>query len=159
MKWIRALSAHVAESAEMLGAKAHGLVVLLRLGLPVPAGFVITTDACQAFLRDGRLPDGLDEELVVAMTDLEASSGRRFGGWQIPLAVSVRSGASVSMPGMMNTVLNVGLTTAAASGLATETGDPRFALHSRLRFLSSLASAIKPARPLPAPEHRAGARR
>lgn len=142
MKWIRPLSAQVEATAEMLGAKAHGLVVLHRLGLPVPAGFVVTTEACRAFLHQGRLPTELDEELATAMTALEASSGRRFGGSQMPLAVSVRSGASVSMPGMMNTILNLGLTRGTTTGLAIETGDVRFALSSRLRFLSTLASAM-----------------
>ncbi|GAA2439735.1 hypothetical protein GCM10010191_63900 [Actinomadura vinacea] len=142
MRWIRPLSAQVEETAETLGGKAHGLVVLHRLGLRVPAGFVVTTEACREFLREGRLPDGLDDELATAVTDLEASTGRHFGGSRVPLAVSVRSGAGVSMPGMMNTVLNLGLTTGATAGLAAETGDSRFALNSRLRFLSSFASAI-----------------
>ncbi|WP_329521916.1 pyruvate, phosphate dikinase [Spirillospora sp. NBC_01491] len=142
MRWIRPLSAQVDEAAELLGGKAHGLVVLHRLGLRVPAGFVVTTEACRAFLRDGRLPDGLGDELATAVTDLEASTGRRFGGSRAPLAVSVRSGAGVSMPGMMNTILNLGLTTAATAGLAAETGDPRFALDSRLRLLSGFAAAI-----------------
>ncbi|TDD15341.1 pyruvate, phosphate dikinase [Nonomuraea diastatica] len=142
MRWIRPLSARAGEPAEVLGAKAHGLVVLHRLGLPVPAGFVVTVEACRAFMREGRLPAGLDEELAIAMTGLEAATGRRFGGAQAPLAVSVRSGASVSMPGMMNTILNLGLTTEASAGLAAETGDARFALNARLRFVSSFASAI-----------------
>ncbi|MFD8994233.1 pyruvate, phosphate dikinase [Streptomyces abikoensis] len=141
MRWIRALSAQVEETAEALGGKALGLVVLHRLGLPVPAGFAITTECCRAFLRDGRLPEGLDEELVTAVADLERSTGRAFGGPHRPLAVSVRSGASVSMPGMMNTILNLGLTTEATEGLAAETDDRSFALSSRLSFLTSFASA------------------
>ncbi|MBP2330512.1 pyruvate,orthophosphate dikinase [Kibdelosporangium banguiense] len=149
MKWIRPISALLEETAEMVGSKAHGLVVLHRLGLPVPAGFVVTTEACRAFLRDGRLPGGLDDELATAIADLEAATGRHFGGAQVPLAVSVRSGASVSMPGMMNTILNLGLTSEATAGLAAETGDARFALDSRQRFLSSFASAITSDRPIP----------
>ncbi|GGP33956.1 pyruvate, phosphate dikinase [Streptomyces abikoensis] len=141
MRWIRALSARVEETAETLGGKALGLVVLHRLGLPVPAGFAITTECCRAFLRDGRLPEGLDEELVTAVADLERSTGRAFGGPHRPLAVSVRSGASVSMPGMMNTILNLGLTAEATEGLAAETDDRPFALSSRLSFLTSFASA------------------
>lgn len=142
MRWIRPLSPEVEETAAVLGAKAHGLVVLQRLGLPVPPGFVITTAACRAFLRDGRLPGGLDAELAAAVADLEAATGRRLGGPQRPLVVSVRSGASVSMPGMMSTVLNLGLTAEATAGLAAETGDPGFARDSRRRFLSSFASAV-----------------
>ncbi|AZM63258.1 MULTISPECIES: pyruvate, phosphate dikinase [unclassified Streptomyces] len=142
MRWIRTISAQAEETAETLGGKARGLVLLHRLGLPVPAGFVITTEACRAFLRGGRLPDGLDDELATAMADLELSTGRAFGGPRKPLAVSVRSGAGVSMPGMMSTILNLGLTTEATAGLAAETDDRPFALNSRLRFLASFASAI-----------------
>ncbi|SDO44036.1 PEP/pyruvate-binding domain-containing protein [Lentzea jiangxiensis] len=91
-RWVRRLSADLDEPPEVIGGKAHGLVVLHRLGLPVPAGFVVTTAACRAFLRDGRLPDGLRDELAAAT---------------LPPVVSVRSGAAVSMPGMMDTVLNL----------------------------------------------------
>jgi pyruvate, orthophosphate dikinase len=139
--WIHPLSATVDEPADLLGGKAHGLLALQRLGLPVPPGFVVTTEACRAFLRDGRLPDGLGVELASAVAELEAATGRRFGGPQRPLAVSVRSGGSVSMPGMMSTVLNLGLTAEATAGLAAETGDPRFALDARRRFLSSFTAA------------------
>ena len=138
MRWIHPLSP---ASKAVVGGKAHGLALLRRLGLPVPAGFVIGTDACRAFLRDGRLPDGLDGELAAAIADLEGATDRRFGGPGRPLAVSVRSGAVESMPGMMTTVLNLGLTETATAGLAAETGDARFALDSRLRFLSSFAAA------------------
>ncbi|MFL6101764.1 MAG: pyruvate, phosphate dikinase [Actinomycetes bacterium] len=142
MRWIHPLSPEVEETAEVLGGKAHGLVVLQRLGLPVPPGFVISTGACRAFLRGGRFPVGLDAELAAAVAGLEAATGRRLGGPRRPLAVSVRSGASVSMPGMMGTVLNLGLTAEAAAGLAAETGDRRFALDSRRRFLSSFAAVV-----------------
>ncbi|MFF2722047.1 pyruvate, phosphate dikinase [Streptomyces sp. NPDC058011] len=142
MTWIHPLSAEVEETAEVLGGKAHGLVVLHRLGLPVPPGFVITTQACRAFLRTGELPTGLDSQLADAVAGLEAATDRRLGGPQRPLAVSVRSGGSVSMPGMMSTVLNLGLTTGATTALADETGDLRFALDSRLRFLTSFAAGV-----------------
>ncbi|AXG79148.1 pyruvate, phosphate dikinase [Streptomyces paludis] len=142
MRWIRTISAETEEGAETLGGKARGLVLLHRLGLRVPDGFVVTTEACRAFLRDGRLPDGLDAELTAAVAGLERSTGRVFGGSRKPLAVSVRSGARVSMPGMMNTILNLGLTTGATTGLTAETGDGTFALDSRLRFLSGFAAAV-----------------
>jgi pyruvate, orthophosphate dikinase len=100
MTWIHPLAAETEEPADILGGKAHGLVVLLRLGLPVPPGFVIGTGACRAFLADGRLPDGLDAELAAAVAELEAATGR-------PPAVSVRSGGRESMPGMMTTILNL----------------------------------------------------
>ncbi|KAA2262574.1 pyruvate, phosphate dikinase [Solihabitans fulvus] len=140
MTWIYPLSAETEQPASVLGGKAHGLVVLRRLGLPVPPGFVIGTAACRAFLRDGRPPDGLAAELAAAVADLEAATRRRLGDPDRPLAVSVRSGACVSMPGMMNTVLNLGLTAEATAGLAAETGDPSFALDARLRFLSGFAA-------------------
>ncbi|MBG0826645.1 pyruvate, phosphate dikinase [Planomonospora sp. ID67723] len=142
MTWIHPLSAETEETPSVLGGKGYGLVVLRRLGLPVPPGFVISTGACRAFLRDGRFPDGLDAELAAAVSDLETATRRRFGGPGRPLALSVRSGGSVSMPGMMNTVLDLGLTAEATAELAAETGDVRFALDSRLRFLSSFASAV-----------------
>ncbi|WP_405678970.1 pyruvate, phosphate dikinase [Streptomyces sp. NBC_01511] len=142
MRWIRTLSGRVEETADILGGKAVGLVLLHRLGLRVPAGFVVTTEACRALLRTGRLPDGLDAELATAVAYLELSTGRAFGGPHRPLAVSVRSGAGVSMPGMMSTILNLGLTTEATAGLADETGDRPFALDSRRRFLSSFGSAV-----------------
>ena len=142
MTWIHPLSAEVDETAEAIGGKAHGLAVLRRLGLPVPAGFVIGTSACRAFRLDGRLPAGLDAELAAALAGLEAATNRKLGGTERPLVVSVRSGGSVSMPGMMSTVLDLGLTAETAGALAAETGDARFALDSRLRFLSTFASAI-----------------
>ncbi|GAA4188261.1 hypothetical protein GCM10022252_23180 [Streptosporangium oxazolinicum] len=142
MAWIHPLSGDVEETASVLGGKGYGLVVLRRLGVPVPPGFVIGTGACRAFLRDGRFPDGLGPELAFAVSRLEAATRRRLGGSERPLTVSVRSGGSVSMPGMMNTILNLGLTTETTAGLAAETGDPRFALDSRLRFLSGFASAV-----------------
>ncbi|NIH78128.1 pyruvate, phosphate dikinase [Amycolatopsis viridis] len=154
MKWIRPLSTGAADDVDLLGNKAHGLVVLHRLGLPVPAGFVVTTEACRAFLRDGRLPGGLEDELGEAMTGLESVTGRRFGGSRRPLPVSVRSGASVSMPGMMDTILNLGLTTRATAALAAETGDPVFARDSRQRFLSGFAAAMTGDRPIPDDAHR-----
>ncbi|MBE1465208.1 PEP/pyruvate-binding domain-containing protein [Kibdelosporangium phytohabitans] len=95
MKWIRHLSADLAESAEIIGGKAFGLTTLMRLGLPVPPAFVVTTAACRVFLHTGQFPDGLGTQLAAAVAELGARQ------------VSVRSGSEVSMPGMMNTVLNV----------------------------------------------------
>lgn len=109
MTWIHPLSAEVEEPASVLGGKAHGLIVMKRLGLPVPPGFVISTAACRAYLHDGRFPDGLGFELAAAVSDLEIATGRRLGGSELPLAVSVRSGGRISMPGMMDTILNLGL--------------------------------------------------
>jgi pyruvate,orthophosphate dikinase len=142
MNWIYPVSAEIEEDASVLGGKGSGLVLLHRLGLPVPPAFIISTEACRAFLRDGRFPAGLDAELAAAVAALEAGAGRRLGSFERPLVVSVRSGGSVSMPGMMHTILDLGLTTATTAALAAETGDTRFALDSRLRFLSSFATAV-----------------
>ncbi|RSN30710.1 pyruvate, phosphate dikinase [Amycolatopsis sp. WAC 01416] len=101
VKWLRELTPDTREDPGLIGAKAHGLLDLHRLGLPVPAGFVVTTEACRAFLRDGHFPDGLRDELTAATRTLEETAGSS------PLTVSVRSGAGVSMPGMMDTILNL----------------------------------------------------
>ncbi|SCL44983.1 pyruvate, orthophosphate dikinase [Micromonospora citrea] len=143
MNWICPLSSDTDESPQLLGGKGHGLVVLRRLGLPVPPGFVIGTHTCRAFLRDGRFPEGLDAELATAVQGLEAATGRRLGAVRRPLVVSVRSGAAVSMPGMMSTILNLGLTTEATAGLAAETGDPTFTREARQRFLTSFTAAVR----------------
>src|SRR3989442_601295 len=104
---------------ELLGGKGIGLAEMTQLGVPVPAGFTITTDACRAYMSNGRaLPDGLEDEVAEHLRALEERSGKRFGDPEDPLLVSVRSGAAVSMPGMMDTILNVGLSDDAVDGLA-----------------------------------------
>jgi pyruvate,orthophosphate dikinase len=132
---IHVLGPGLHETAGVLGGKGFGLAELQRLGLPVPAGFVIAPSA-----RD----DLSDAELTTAVRDLEEATGRRFGGPERPLVVAVRSGAAVSMPGMMSTVLNLGLTAEAAAGLAAETGDPSFVADARRGLLAGLAAAGVP---------------
>jgi pyruvate,orthophosphate dikinase len=122
MRWIYPLAPETEQGPDVLGGKAHGLVMLRRLRLPVPPGFVIGTEACRAFLRHRRFPDGLDDELAAAVAELEATTGRRLGGPERPLVVSVRSGGGVSMPGMMTTILNLGLTSGFAA--AATDGEP-----------------------------------
>ncbi len=112
--------------ADLLGGKGANLAEMTRLGLPVPHGFIITTEACRAYLRTGGNPSGLAEEVDAMVAALEESTGRRLGDPADPLLVSVRSGARFSMPGMMETVLNVGLTDASIDGLAARGGE-RFA--------------------------------
>ncbi len=112
--------------ADLLGGKGANLAEMTRLGLPVPPGFTITTEACRAYLRDGRSPESLDDLVTAAVQGLEASSGRGLGSPDNPLLVSVRSGARFSMPGMMETVLNVGITDATIGGLGRRGGE-RFA--------------------------------
>ena len=114
---------------ELLGGKGIGLAEMTALGVPVPAGFTITTDACRAYMASGgELPEGLEAEIAKHIASLEAKAGKRFGDPDDPLLVSVRSGAAVSMPGMMDTILNLGLNDDAVAGLAKTTGNERFAL-------------------------------
>jgi pyruvate,orthophosphate dikinase len=150
--WVFELTNDLDATPELIGGKAHGLVVLRRLGLRVPPGFFIGTAIGQYFHRYGRLPDGLDDELAAAVAGLEAATGRRLGAAGRPLVVSVRSGAAVSMPGMMTTILNLGLTAPATDGLARESGDRAFADDARRRFLAGFAAAS--GRPAPDDAHR-----
>jgi pyruvate,orthophosphate dikinase len=118
----------------LLGGKAANLATMAtELGLPVPPAFTISTAACNAYLASG-WPDGLDAEIREQMTRLEALVGRRFGDASDPLLVSVRSGAPRSMPGMMDTILNLGLNRETEAGLAAASGDPAFARDCHERF-------------------------
>ncbi|MCW2935776.1 MAG: pyruvate, phosphate dikinase, partial [Actinomycetia bacterium] len=108
---------------DLLGGKGANLAEMTNLGLPVPSGFTITTDACRHYLRHGSTPEGLDEEVSSHLADIEKAMGRRLGDPADPLLVSVRSGAKFSMPGMMDTVLNVGLSDASVLGLAKQAGN------------------------------------
>ncbi|MGD9988327.1 pyruvate, phosphate dikinase [Pseudonocardia sp.] len=119
---------------DRLGGKGAGLARMTRQGLRVPPGYVIGTDACRAYLGDSTLPDGLVAEVRTRLAALEAAAGKTFGGGPVPLLLSVRSGAPISMPGMMDTVLNLGLDRAAAVALAEVTGDSRFMADVVARF-------------------------
>jgi len=128
---------------ELLGGKGIGLAEMTQLGVPVPDGFTITTDACRAYLDGGgQVPDGLDAEVDGHVTALEERTGKRFGDDRDPLLVSVRSGAAISMPGMMDTILNLGLNDAAVEGLATSTGNARFALDSYRRLVQMYGEVV-----------------
>lgn len=127
----------------LLGGKGAGLAAMIAAGLPVPPGFVITAAACRAYYRAGRrLPEGLMEQVSEQIALLEERTGKRFGGGENPLLVSVRSGAPVSMPGMMDTMLNLGMTRTAADALAESSGDPDFAWDTYRRFLRSYAEIV-----------------
>ena len=129
-----------AEMGALLGGKGANLAEMARLGLPVPPGFTLTTEVCARFYADGeRYPDGLEEQVEAALAEVEAAVGRRFGGEADPLLVSVRSGARVSMPGMMDTVLNLGLNDRTVEALAASSGDRRFAFDSYRRFVQMFA--------------------
>ena len=112
------------------------------LGIPVPAGFTITTEACRAYMSERQPPDGLEQEVREQVRRLEEKAGKRFGDPDDPLLVSVRSGAAVSMPGMMDTILNVGLSDGAAAGLATTTGNARFAYDSYRRLIQMYGETV-----------------
>jgi len=127
---------------ELLGGKGVGLAEMTQLGVPVPAGFTITTDACRAYMREGRVPDGLEQEVAEHIARLEQRTGKRFGDHDDPLLVSVRSGAAVSMPGMMDTILNLGLNDVAVEGLARTTGNPRFARDSYRRLIQMYGEVV-----------------
>jgi pyruvate, orthophosphate dikinase len=126
---------------ELLGGKGIGLAEMTQLRVPVPAGFTITTDACRAFMRDG-YPDGLDAEVDEHIRRLEEKAGKRFGDSADPLLVSVRSGAAVSMPGMMDSILNVGLGDDSVRGLADSTGDERFASDCYRRLIQMFGETV-----------------
>ncbi|MCW3044666.1 MAG: pyruvate phosphate dikinase [Actinobacteria bacterium] len=127
---------------DLLGGKGANLGEMTNLGLPVPPGFTITTEACNEYLRQGGLPEGVMDEVTRHMKALEKKMGRRFGDARNPLLVSVRSGAKFSMPGMMDTVLNLGLNDTTVAGLAEHYGDERFAADAYRRFVQMFGKIV-----------------
>jgi pyruvate, orthophosphate dikinase len=128
---------------ELLGGKGAGLAEMTALAIPVPAGFTVTTEACVAYMGAGkRLPEGLDGEIEEHLRRLEQTTGKRFGDPHDPLLVSVRSGAAVSMPGMMDTILNLGLNDDAVEGLAAATGNRRFAYDAYRRLVQMYGEVV-----------------
>jgi pyruvate,orthophosphate dikinase len=128
---------------ELLGGKGAGLAEMSNIGIPVPPGFTITTEVCTEYNRAGKkLPRALQGELRAALGKVEALTGKRFGAAKNPLLVSVRSGARVSMPGMMDTVLNLGLNDESVEGLAVQSGSPRFAWDSYRRFVAMFGDVV-----------------
>ena len=128
--------------SDLLGGKGANLSEMVKLGLPVPPGFTITTEACREYLKTNKLPAQLTKELDAAISALEKDLGREFGNPDKPLLVSVRSGAKFSMPGMMETVLNVGITPEVAAGLAKISGNERFAWDSFRRFIEMFGRIV-----------------
>src|SRR5882724_4078801 len=127
----------------LLGGKGAGLMEMTRIGLPVPAGFVITTEACAAYLADGKKTfRSFDKDVRRHLERLERAAGRRFGDPRDPLLVSVRSGAARSMPGMMETILNLGLNDATVEGLAARTRNERFAWDCYRRFVMMFGDVV-----------------
>jgi pyruvate,orthophosphate dikinase len=146
-KWIYAFGGGAAEGGaamrDLLGGKGANLAEMSALGLPVPPGFTLTTEACNVYTGgDGRYPEGLEDEVSEALARVEALVGTRFGDAGNPLLVSVRSGARASMPGMMDTVLNLGLNDQTVGGLARHSGDERFAYDSYRRFIQMFGDVV-----------------
>ena len=146
-KWVYGFGGGSAEGRakmkNLLGGKGANLAEMASLGLPVPPGFTITTEVCTWFTaHDHAFPDGLKEEVAVALAAVETVIGARFGDADKPLLVSVRSGARASMPGMMDTVLNLGLNDETVQGLARQSGDERFAWDSYRRFIQMYGNVV-----------------
>ena len=142
-KWVYLFEEGNQDMRDLLGGKGAGVAEMTRAGLPVPPGFTITTEACNAYYAAGkRFPDGLWEQAIDALHNVEAKTGKRLGDVKNPLLVSVRSGARFSMPGMMDTVLNLGLNPQTLEGLATLTGDRRFALDAYRRFIQMFGKIV-----------------
>jgi pyruvate, orthophosphate dikinase len=141
-KYVYRFSEGTGEMRDLLGGKGSGLVEMSNLGLPVPPGFTITTGACHAYMEAGETPEGLMASVTEYLGELEEATGKRLGDSGDPLLVSVRSGAAASMPGMMDTVLNLGLNDTAVEGLAQRTGDQRFARDSYRRFIQMFGEIV-----------------
>jgi pyruvate,orthophosphate dikinase len=142
-KWVYLFQEGNASMRDLLGGKGAGVAEMTRAGLPVPPGFTITTEACNAYYSSKqRFPDGLWEQVTDALKDIEKKTGRTFGDAGNPLLVSVRSGAKFSMPGMMDTVLNLGLNDDTAQGLAAQSNDERFAFDAYRRFIQMFGKIV-----------------
>ncbi|MGH3126566.1 MAG: pyruvate, phosphate dikinase, partial [Gaiellaceae bacterium] len=144
MRYVFDFSEDSGGGRDLLGGKGIGLAEMTALGVPVPDGFTITTEACRAYLAGGgEVPTGLDAEVDEHIAALEERTGKGFGNAANPLLVSVRSGAAISMPGMMDSILNLGLNGAAVEGLAASTGNARFALDSHRRLLQMYGEVVE----------------
>src|SRR5262245_38670347 len=142
-KWVWLFREGNASLRDLLGGKGAGLAEMTNAGLPVPPGFTITTEACNAYYQlNKQFPEGLWDQALEALKDVEGAAGKRFGDAGNPLLVSVRSGAKFSMPGMMDTILNLGLNDTTVEGLAANTGNPRFAYDSYRRFIQMYGNVV-----------------
>lgn len=142
-KWVYVFEEGDGQNKSLFGGKGAGLCEMTRAGLPVPPGLIVTTEACNAFFdNDKNFPDGMWDQVKEGLQKIEEKVGKKFGDPQNPLLVSVRSGAAFSMPGMMDTVLNLGLNEETVQGLAKQTGDLRFALDAYRRFASLFGEIV-----------------
>src|SRR3979409_173117 len=127
---------------DVLGGKGAGLAEMTNAGLPVPPGFTIQTEACREYMRMGRVSEEVDRQMEEALAKLEALQGQKLGSGENPLLVSVRSGAKFSMPGMMDTILNLGLNDKSVEALAKRTANPRFAYDSYRRLIQMFGNVV-----------------
>ncbi len=127
-KWVYKFKEGNADMRNLLGGKGANLAEMTNLDLPIPQGFTVTTEACTDYYNNGeKISDEIKEQILANIKDLEDLMGKKFGDMEDPLLVSVRSGSRASMPGMMDTILNLGLNDVAVEGFARKTGNPRFA--------------------------------
>ena len=141
-KYVYSYSEGGRQSVDLLGGKGAGLAEMSNIGLNVPPGITITTEACRDYLKNSKFPDGMMDQTLSGLKSIERTTGKKFGDRKNPLLVSVRSGAPVSMPGMMDTILNVGLNGETVEGIASLTGNRRFALDSYRRLLQMFGSVV-----------------
>ena len=142
-KWVYYFHEGNAGMRNLLGGKGAGLAEMTNLGLPIPQGFTITTEACtEYYARNREIPMDIQEQIFEALRWLEEKQGKKFGDVNNPLLVSVRSGARASMPGMMDTILNLGLNDISVEGFAKKTGNPRFAYDSYRRFIQMFSDVV-----------------
>ena len=142
-KWIYLFSEGNAKMRNLLGGKGAGVAEMTNAGLPVPPGFTITTEACNAYYEtDKQFPKGVWEQALAALKIVERQTGKGFGNKKNPLLVSVRSGAKFSMPGMMDTVLNLGINDETVQGLVALTGNERFAYDAYRRFIQMFSKIV-----------------
>src|SRR6201988_2937270 len=146
-KWVYTFGDGSAEGRagdrNLLGGKGANLAEMCSLGLPVPPGFTITTEVCVGYYANGKKVDpSLDGQVIAALAEVEKAAGAKFGDAANPLLVSVRSGARASMPGMMDTILNLGLNDATVKGLAGKSGNERFAYDSYRRFIQMFSDVV-----------------
>ncbi len=142
-KWVYLFEEGSADMKNLLGGKGANLAEMTRLGLPIPQGFTVTTEACTDYYNQGKkVSQEIEGQIFEALEGLEKKQGKKFGDTENPLLVSVRSGARASMPGMMDTILNLGLTDVAVEGFARKTGNPRFAYDSYRRFIQMFSDVV-----------------
>ncbi|MDE6128513.1 MAG: pyruvate, phosphate dikinase, partial [Lachnospiraceae bacterium] len=142
-KWVYKFKEGSADMRNLLGGKGANLAEMTNLGLPIPQGFTVTTEACTDYYKQGEtISDEIQEQIFQNLADLEALMNKKFGDTEDPLLVSVRSGARASMPGMMDTILNLGLNDVAVEGFAKKTGNPRFAYDSYRRFIQMYSDVV-----------------